>query len=65
MEVFIKEGNILLTYYEWCCGELPKEKVIKAREKLIKKGQAEIAKRPEDAKETNLDGYKIHRKGRI
>ena len=65
MEVFIKEGELLLTYYEWCCGEKPKEKVIKAREKLVKKGQAEVAKYPEDAKITNSDGYKIQRKGRF
>lgn len=65
MEVFIKEGSLLLTYYEWCCGEKPKEKVIKAREKLVKKGQAEIAKRPEDAKTTDNGNYKIHRKGKL
>lgn len=65
MEIFIKEGNYLLTYYEWCCGEKPKEKVLKAREKLVKKGQAEIAKHPSDAKTTTSDNYKIQRKGKI
>jgi hypothetical protein len=53
MEVFIKEGDFLLTYYEWCCGEMPKEKVLKDRWKLVRTEKAAIAKHPEDAKVVN------------
>ena len=65
MEVFIKEGDFLLTYYEWCCGEMPKEKVLKDRWKLVRTEKAAIAKHPEDAKVVNQASYKIIRKGKI
>lgn len=65
MEIFIKEGNYLLTRYEWAGGIKPKDSVIKGREKLVKKGQARIANHPDEAKPNQDGSYKIHRKGKI
>ena len=42
MEYYIQEGNLLLLRHEWNGGIIPKDKIIKAREKLVKNGQATI-----------------------
>lgn len=54
MEIFIKHKELLLTRYEYSRGDVPTEKTIRDRQKLINKNEAKIITDEKDFSKIHL-----------